>query len=185
MKTIKLCPHRARAGDSDNSARRSAKASFFSMFRSVPVVALVVTRILSAAPGPQPFRQSLVFEPNRGQAQPQATWIAHGAGYQFELTNDAAVMSFRERSSDTPRALRMELAGSEPWSHIQALEPTGGVSNYINRPNGAASITSVPHYGRVKVSNVYPGIDLVFYGNAGNLEYDFVLQPVRIPSRSS
>jgi hypothetical protein len=180
---MKLCPHRARAGDSENSARRSAKASFFSMFRSVPLAALVLMKILSAAPIPQPFRQPLVFEPNRGQAQPEAAWTAHGPGYQLQLTDNAALMTFRERASGTPRVLKMKLAGSGPWNHVEALEPTGGVSNYINRPKGAASITGVPHYGRLKISNVYPGIDLVFYNDAGNLEYDFMLQPGTDPKQ--
>jgi Beta-propeller repeat len=147
------------------------------MFRSVLLAALVLTKILSAAPMPQPFHQPLVFEPNRGQVHAQATWIAHGPGYQLQLTDDAALMTFRERASGAPRVLKMKLAGSGSWNHVEALEPTVGVSNYINRPKGATSITGVPHYSRLKISNVYQGIDLVFYNDAGNLEYDFVLQP--------
>jgi len=182
MKTMKLCPYSAGRRGSGTSARLSATAAFFSIFRSLPLVALVVTRILSAA-APQPFRQPLVFEPNRGQAEPQSTWTAHGPGYEFQLTGDAAVMTFREHASGVSRILKMKLAGSASWSHVAGLEPTGGVSNYINRPNGAASITAVPHYLRAKVSNVYPGIDLIFYSNAGNVEYDFVVAPGSDPGK--
>lgn len=177
MKTIKLCPHRARAGHSESSARRLAKASFFSLVRSVPLAALVLVNMLSAAPTRQPFRQPLVFEQNHGQAPLQASWAAHGPGYQLQLTSDAVVMVFRDCESGARRTLQMRLTGSRPWSHVAGLDPTGGVSNYLNRPNGAHSLSSIPHYGRVRVSDVYQGIDLVLYSNGGNLEYDFLLQP--------
>ena len=183
MKTIKFCPYSAARRGSGVSARPSPAATFFSVFRSLPVLALVVTRIFSGAPAPHPFRQPLVFEPNRGQAEPQSTWTAHGPGYQFQLAGDAAVMTFREHASGVSRILKMKLAGSTGWSHVEGLEPTGGVSNYINRPNSAASITAVPHYRRAKVSDVYPGIDLIFYSNAGNLEYDFVVAPGADPGK--
>jgi hypothetical protein len=128
MKTTKLHAHRAHAGDSDNSARRSAKASLFPMFRSVPMVALVAMRILSAAPTPQPFQQTLVFEPNRGQAQPQTTWTAHAPGYQFQLTGDAAVMSFRERASGVSRILKMRLGFARQHSTRGCPSPFGSIA---------------------------------------------------------
>ena len=153
------------------------------MFRAVPLAALVAMNILSAAPPPQPFRQPLIFEPNRGQAPLQATWAANGPGYQLQLTNDAVIMTFRERASGAPRTLQMRLTGSRPWSHIDGLDPTGGVSNYLNRPNGAPSLSGIPHYGRVRVPDVYQGIDLVLYSDGGNLEYDFVVAPGADPGK--
>jgi hypothetical protein len=41
----------------------------------------------------------------------------------------------------------------------------------------------VPNYARVKYANVYPGVDLVYYGNQRQLEYDFVVQPGADPRR--
>jgi hypothetical protein len=35
----------------------------------------------------------------------------------------------------------------------------------------------VPNYAKVKYTSVYPGVDLVYYGNQRQLEYDFVVQP--------
>jgi len=35
----------------------------------------------------------------------------------------------------------------------------------------------VPTYAQVKYENVYPGVDLIYYGNRGRLEYDFVVAP--------
>jgi Beta-propeller repeat len=149
----------------------------------VPLAALVLVDMLSAAPTRQPFRQPLVFEQNHGQAPLQASWAAHGAGYQLQLTSDAVVMVFRDCESGARRTLQMRLTGSRPWSHVAGLDPTGGVSNYLNRPNGAHSLSSIPHYGRVRVSDVYQGIDLVLYSNGSNLEYDFLLQPGADPKQ--
>ena len=40
--------------------------------------------------------------------------------------------------------------------------------------------THVPNYGRVRYPNIYPGIDVVYYGNPGELEFDFIYHPGRI-----
>src|SRR4051812_42262256 len=104
------------------------------MFRSLFLVALTVPAVFSAAPAPQALQPPLVFEPNRGQAQPQATWLAHGPGYEIEFTTDAVVIRLREHGSGAPRTVKMTLPGSKPWSNVTGLDPTGGISNYLNRP---------------------------------------------------
>ncbi|MGC2404183.1 MAG: hypothetical protein WA510_30605, partial [Acidobacteriaceae bacterium] len=73
--------------------------------------------------------------------------------------------------------MRMKLAGSRPWRNISGIEPTGGVSNYLSPADSKSWISDVPQYQRVKVADVYEGIDLVFYTNGDNLECDFVLAP--------
>ena len=77
----------------------------------------------------------------------------------------------------------MKLAGSRPWVDITGDEPTGGVSNYLNNRDLKRSVNHVPQYGRVKVANVYEGIDLIFYTNGGDLEYDFVVAPGANPEQ--
>ena len=71
----------------------------------------------------------------------------------------------------------MKLAGSLPWNQLTGLEPTGGVSNYLRDADSKASRANIPHYARLRAGHVYDGIDLVFYGRGGNLEYDFVVAP--------
>jgi hypothetical protein len=179
-----MCNQRARATTYVRCQfTRALKDGYFAMFRSLFLAALLAASILSAAPTPQSFRQPLIFEPNRGQTQPQATWTAHGPGYQLQLTDDALVVLFREPSVSTPRTLKMKLTGSRPWSHVVGLDATGGISNYLNRPNGAAPLTEIPQYARVQVSDVYQGVDMVLYSDGGNLEYDFVLQPDADPKQ--
>jgi len=35
----------------------------------------------------------------------------------------------------------------------------------------------VPQYAQIKYQNLYPGVDLVYYGNQRQLEFDFVIAP--------
>jgi len=118
----------------------------------------------------------LVFEPNHGQVDKQVLWLARAPGYTLFLTKGEAVLAFRHPEGQAGEAVRMRLAGSRPWRMDDGLEPTGGISNYFlgNDPKGWR--TDVPHYRRVKFEGVYQGVDLVFYGNPQQLEYDLVVQ---------
>ena len=42
----------------------------------------------------------------------------------------------------------------------------------------------VPQFARVRYENIYPGINLVFYGNQGRLEYDFQVAPGSDPAQA-
>src|SRR5947207_5220630 len=64
------------------------------------------------------------------------------------------------------------------------MEQLPGKSNYmiVNDPKKWHS--GVPQYAGVHYSNVYPGINLVFYGSQGHLEYDFKVAPGADPSQA-
>lgn len=84
-----------------------------------------------------------------------------------------------------PSVVRMRLEGAtrQPAPTLEGLEPQPGVSNYLRGNDPTQWRTAVPHYARVKYSAVYPGIDLVYYGNPQQLEYDFVLAPGADPNQ--
>jgi hypothetical protein len=159
-----------------------------------------------AVPQPQVLSRPLVFEPNRGQAPPHVTWLARGPGYELFLTGEGVTLLVPEGTAEplggtrrlSPRHLGepkaasatrkasmvgLKLEGSQPWTEVTGLEPTGGVSNYLAGSDAKDSYTHIPHFARVKVSSVYRGVDLVFYGNGGDLEYDFVVQPGADPTQ--
>jgi hypothetical protein len=75
----------------------------------------------------------------------------------------------------------MKLLNANLTPTIVGIEPLPGHSNYFlgNDPNRWH--TDVKHYNRVKYQTVYPGIDLVYYGNQRQLEYDFVVAPSANP----
>jgi len=77
-----------------------------------------------------------------------------------------------------PTVLRMKLVGANPAPQVAGLEELPGKSNYFIGNNPKQWQTNVPHYAKVRYKSVYPGVELVYYGNparAGQLEYDFVV----------
>jgi hypothetical protein len=73
--------------------------------------------------------------------------------------------------------VRMQLAGANAELHPAGLEPLPGTANYILGNDPAKWQTGVSTYARVRYAGVYPGVDLVYYGNQRQLEYDFVVAP--------
>ncbi len=132
----------------------------------------------------------LNFEPNEGQTDSSVKFLARGDGYILFLTNAEAVLAFHPaQTGDKPRAqnserdvLRMTLIGAATDSQIEGLAQLPGVSNYFVGKNPQNWQTGIPQFARVQYSQVYPGIDLVYYGNQGQLEYDFLLEPGANPN---
>ena len=138
----------------------------------------------------------LIFEPNLGQANldpadARAKFVARGSGYSLFLGSQGAILSMASKpaSSKQPgtiqvNALEMKLAGANPAAGVTAIDPLPGKSNYFLGNNPAKWRTGVPQFTRVRYESVYPGINLVFYGNQGHLEYDFQVAPGADPSQA-
>ena len=83
-----------------------------------------------------------------------------------------------ESNSDTEEAvLRMKLVGANPSSRVSGLEELPGKSNYFLGNDPKKWRTNVPHYAKIQYKDVYPGVDLVYYGNQRQLEYDLIVTP--------
>jgi len=155
---------------------------------------LLAGTLLSAAPTPTPqsFRLPLAFEQNRGQAPPKVKWMGQGSSYRVLFGSEGATFLFPDKNDVRTMAgrrpvpmdrsfrmkysvMRMKLAGGRAWKNISGAEPTGGVSNYLSPTDLKSWIANVPQYQRVKMAGVYEGIDLVFYADGSDLEYDFVV----------
>ncbi len=124
----------------------------------------------------------LRFEVNRGQSAPAARYLARGAGYTLYLTSSAAVLDL----ATAPYPLYLKLLGSNVNAAVEGLDALPGKSNYLRGNDPSKWIIDVPHYARVRYREAYPGIDLVYYGdaqNGGRLEYDFVVSPGADPKQ--
>src|SRR5437660_1878837 len=134
----------------------------------------------------------LSFEANQGQTDPRVKFLSRGSGYTLFLTGDEAVLALRSRQSSvvssqlqkttdhaqrTTDTLRMKLVGANQAARVTALEELPGKSNYFIGNDPKQWRADVPTYGKVKYEGVYPGINLVYYGNQRQLEYDFVVAP--------
>jgi hypothetical protein len=119
----------------------------------------------------------LHFEPNRGQAPPQARFHARGSGSQLLLTDTETVWR------NGPATVRMRLLGADKDAPFSGLDEQPGRSNYFrgNRPEQWQ--TDVPHFAKVRRENVYPGVSVVFYGAERQLEYDFIVAPGADPAQ--
>ena len=123
----------------------------------------------------------LAFEANRGQADEEVKFLARGAGYTVFLTSTDAVLSLRDGRSGRA-VVRAKPVGASAAARIVADGELPGVVNYVGRAPGAAPI-SAPTYARVRYVDLYPGVDLVYYGRPRQLEYDFVLAPGADPGQ--
>ena len=77
----------------------------------------------------------------------------------------------------------MSLIGANPKANAVGLAPQPGVVSYFIGNDPKKWRSGIPTYGKVNYPQIYPGVDLVFYGNQRQLEYDFVVAPGADPSR--
>jgi hypothetical protein len=126
----------------------------------------------------------LSFEVNQGQTDGAVDFLARGQGYSLFLTGTEAVLSLRssEPSLDNsalaaPAVLHLELLGANESATITGLDQLEGRVNYVIGNDPTHWHTDIPTYERVFYDEVYDGIDLVFYGNQQQLEYDWIVAP--------
>lgn len=123
----------------------------------------------------------LYFEPNQGQTDPQVKFLARGAGYGLFLTANEAVLDLQHPAAKGQPAggnvIRMHFDGASSTPHIQGTKPLPGKSSYFIGNDSAKWHRNIPQFGRIEYQNIYPGIDLVYYGEQRQLEYDFHIAP--------
>jgi hypothetical protein len=145
----------------------------------------------------------LYFEANDGQTDEQVKFLSRGRGYRLLLTASEAVIELqtpRENSARTRLArltpgpgdgkdmglktepapmqtVRMKFVGASADPKIAGIDQLRGKSNYFIGNDPKKWRRNIPQYAKVRYEEVYPGIDLVFYGNDGQLEFDFIVTP--------
>lgn len=137
-------------------------------------------------------RLPLSFERNEGQIDPAVKFLSHGAGYDLFLTANEAVLSLRkpvELKSDKLKesqpdaevregsVLRLKMIGANPAAHVEGRDELPGKVNYFTGNDPEKWRRNIPTFLKVYYKDVYPGIDIVYYGNQRELEYDFIVAP--------
>ena len=149
------------------------------MHRLFGLLSFVCAGTLFAATPPEPAipqakaamaRLPLRFEENRGQRDASVRFTARSAGATLQLTAHGPAFLVG------PSRVEIGLVHASPSPVIQPLDQLPATTNYMV---GARSQwhTGIANYARVRYQSVYPGIDVVYYGNQNQLEYDFVLAP--------
>ncbi len=143
-------------------------------------------------------RRPLSFEANQGQTDSQVKFLSRGRGYSLFLTPTEAVLvlsksdptTSRHKADDIQRkvsdknrkdfidaVLRMKLIGANPSPQVNGLDELPGKINYFTGNDPKRWQTDIRSYAKVKYRDIYPGVNLVYYGNQNQLEYDFVISP--------
>jgi len=136
--------------------------------------------------GPVAYAQlPLAFERNNGQTDAPVKFLARGVGYGLFLTRNEAVLvlqSSHAASSEPASVVRMRLAKADVNPAVTGTDQLPGTSNYFIGKDPAKWRRNVPQFARVRYHDVYPGVDLIYYGREGELEYDFELTPGADPN---
>ncbi len=113
----------------------------------------------------------LNFQQSMARTGKDVEFAATGLGYRVSLMPQEALLYL---SGQAPVHLR--LLGGDPRAAVNGLDPLPGRTFYLEGRD-PAGWRKASDYARVRYHEIYPGIDLVFYGNQGRLECDFVLAP--------
>jgi hypothetical protein len=133
-------------------------------------------------------RVPLSFEANQGQTDARVDFLSRGDGYALFLTPGEAVFELGPAgpTADTASTLastvlRLDLIGSNATAQARGLDALPGTSNYFVGNDPQLWQSGITNYAQVEYANVYPGVDLLYYGNQRQLEYDFVVAPGASP----
>jgi hypothetical protein len=122
-------------------------------------------------------RLPLGFEENAGQLDPRADFVAHGEGYAVFLADGDAVLALHRAGRVAPAVVALRLVGASCSAAARGLDALPGRVNVYRGDDPQRWRRDVATFRRVAYDAVYPGIDLVYYGNGGQLEHDFVVAP--------
>jgi hypothetical protein len=138
--------------------------------------------------------RTLNFESNQGQYDDPASFVSRGPNYYLALSATEVRVTLRKVISSTAeekgllqdvktpgmvnyRSLLIELLGANKQAQMSGAGEIAGRANYFIGDDPGKWRTGVPTYDRVRVADVYPGINLLHYGNQHHLEYDFEIAP--------
>lgn len=119
------------------------------------------------------------FEENLGQADKEVKFISHGIDYNLLLTSSKAFLLTNSKEFDS---LEIEFLAANSDTQLIGKNKLAAKTNYLLGDNENNWQKSINNYKAVTYKELYPGIDLVFYGKANNLEYDLVVSPKVDPS---
>ena len=126
------------------------------------------------APVVDPAALPLAFEQNVGQADAAFDFLAHGSGYAVGLTGGDALLAIDNGA--TNQIIRLDVLDKNVAPAATGQNELQSKSNYLIGGQDQWH-TDIANYGAVDYAQIYDGIDLRYYGNGRQLEYDFSVHP--------
>jgi hypothetical protein len=199
-------PCRFSAPDSQMNKPRTAGSIMNLTTRILPAVAAAILVLIQTLPADAAQRNAAVteatqtsaqfyslplqFEQNAGQADASVKFLSRGPGYGIYLKPTEAVLalhvkkpgkSIHGHESLPPEILSMRLLDASGGAFSTGLEKLPGTVNYFTGAEAKAWHSGLSTFARVRFTDVYPGIDIVYYGTQRQLEYDFIVAPQSDP----
>jgi hypothetical protein len=186
----------AATGDSLSRTPQAGQARMLAAYGELPLINQGQTdrrvKFLSRGSGYSLFltANEAVLTLRKGNPSPKigSNQTPHPSSAAASQLRPAIVRAERDRlhgSEIKAAVLRMTLVDANAKAKITGLEELPSKSNYFVGNDAKKWRTNVPNYAKVENTNVYPGVNLVYYGNQRELEYDFVLAPGADPRRIS
>ncbi len=157
--------------------------------RPAPIAHAIDSAPTAAHPGDSKLlsiRRPLNFEPNRGQTAREVRYLAHSGDMALFLTANDTVLRLAsppvrgKNQTDDRRAgaeaIHLRPIGGSSPAAIRGEDPMRARVNYFIGGDPSKWRTDIPTYAKVRAREVWPGVDLVWYGTDGQLECDFVLK---------
>ena len=159
----------------------------------IVVIALFILSFITAAfANEQMVKASLMKAPlsfikNQGQKDPSTIYYEQGRSHVTTFTKEGIILALPrltkiKEKHDSPEVVTLTPLTSSSFS-IEALDKKEGRVNYILGNDPTNWKINIPTYGAILYKNVYPGIDMKFYGTNNQLEYDIIVSPQADPSK--
>ena len=120
------------------------------------------------------------FEANQGQLDPQVYFRTRAGRYQLEFLRNSSRLSWVEGNQG--RTIELQFPGSAAGVTVEGAERLPGTTNYFIGQSADEWVTGIPTFRQIVYRDLYPGVDLVFYGQGESIEFDFVVAPGADPS---
>ncbi|MGA3164061.1 MAG: SBBP repeat-containing protein [Verrucomicrobiota bacterium] len=134
-----------------------------------------------------PGNLPLYFEDNRGQTVGPAQFVAHGRDCQFLISPSESRLILCKTDAISGKisscAVRMQFVNANAQAQIRGDAEQSGKINYLIGNDPARWRTGMATFAQVQVEQLYPGINLIYYGNQQRLEYDFTIAPHANPEQ--
>jgi hypothetical protein len=116
----------------------------------------------------------LVFEQNNGQIDESVKFLSRAKGYDLLLLGDEAIINLKSASSNP---VTMKLVGAKKSPEVRGQNVLIGKTNYLVGNDKSKWRSNISNYESVKFEEIYQGIDLVYYGDEKQIEFDFLVSP--------
>ena len=130
----------------------------------------------AAQPVAVPANLPLYFEAGQGQANVPAQFIARGHNYQFLISPTETQIVLRKTTAESA-VVRMQFVGANAQAPVSGDAELPGKINHLTGNDPAQWRVGLAMFTKVRVGGLYPGVNLVYYGNQQQLEYDFDIAP--------